>query len=324
MMLKKTSKSLVILMSMLIVMMCLGGCSKEEQKMKTIGIVQIVEHPSLNEVRESIIEELAKRGYKDGENIKIDYQNAQGEQSNLNTICGQFVGREVEVIIAIATSSAQVAQSTTKDIPIIFSAITDPVGAKLVQNPEQPEANITGVSDAIPVESIFDLIQALTPEVKSIGFLYTSSEPNSQAAIEQAKEAADKRGLAYEEMTITNTSELKQVAEHLARRVDAIYTPTDNAISSAMPVLAEVGRETQIPIYVGADSMVNSGGYATNGVDYTIVGQETAQMVASVLEGKAIKDIPVVYFDSFKKVINKTTAEIINAPWDVDGVMVVE
>lgn len=332
-------KVLAILMTMSIMILSLAGCANnnngnqttqgetnivsqtnaENKDVKKIGIVQIVEHPSLDTIRYSIIDELEKQGFKDGENIKIDYQNAQGDQSNLNSICKKFVGDEVDLIVAIATPSAQAAAAATKDIPIIFSAVTDPLAAKLVADLNKPEANVTGTSDAVPINKVLELCKELTPDIKSIGFLYTSSEVNSKSAIDEAKALAGDFDLTYEEVTITNTSELQQAATSLAAKVDAIYTPTDNTIASAMPILAEIGRQTGKPVYVGADSMVTDGGYATIGVNYADLGVITAEMIVKVLNGTKIADIPVETLSEFTKVINKTTAEKINAPYDVGG-----
>lgn len=310
----------------LVVMMLVGtlvGC-KEKDEMTTIGIVQLIEHPSLDTIRESILKELEALGYKDGENIKINYQNAQGDQSNLNSICQKFVGDKVDLIVAIATPSAQAAASATKDIPIVFSAVTDPVAAKLVVDLQAPNANITGTSDAIPVDQVFELAKSLTPNVSKIGFLYTASEANSKSVIDEAKIFAPEYALEYQEMTITSTSELQQAAESLIGQVDAIYTPIDNTIASAMPILAEVGREAGKPIYVGADSMVVDGGYATVGINYEGLGTKTAQMVDKILQGTSVSDIPVETLDQFEKVINKTTAEVIGAPIEIEGAQVVE
>ena len=301
----------------------LVGCSIKEDQL-TIGIVQIVEHTSLDMIRESLVEELEAKGIVDGQNVKIDYQNAQGDQSNLNSICKKFVGDGVDVIVAIATPSAQAAAAATSEIPIIFSAVTDPVVAKLVTNLETPEGNVTGTSDAIPVDEVFNLCQELTPEVKSFGFLYTASEVNSQSVVEEAKTLAADYGYDYEEVIITNTSELKQAAYSLAGKVDAIYTPIDNSIASAMTVLSEVGKETKVPVYVGADSMVMDGAYATVGINYEDLGRQTGDMVAEVLNGKAISDLPVATLSKFQKVINKTTAKAIGAPATSEGALIVE
>lgn len=296
------------------------GCGNQEvveggnQEKVTVGIVQIVEHPSLDTIRESIVSTLEQKGWVDGKNIEIDYQNAQNDQSNLNSICNKFVGDGVDVIVAIATPSAQAAAAATDTIPIVFSAVTDPVGAMLVENMEKPERNITGTSDLIPVDKVFDLCKKLTPEVKKIGFLYTASEVNSQSVIENAKQVAKEKGMTYEEMTITNTSELQQVAQSLATKVDAIYTPIDNSVASAMPVLAEVGRQTETPVYVGADSMVADGGYATVGIKYEDLGARTAEMVDEILKGTKVADIPVATLDHFQTFINETTANAIKKP----------
>lgn len=300
----------------------LAGCQSE--KVTTIGIIQIVEHRSLDTIRESIIDELASLGYVDGKNVKIDYQNAQGDQSNLNTIARRFADNKVDVIIAIATPSAQAAMAATESIPIVFSAVTDPVAANLVDTLENPGRNLTGTSDAIPVDQVFELAKELTPDVKTIGFLYTASEINSKTVIDQAKQLAEGFGFEYEEMAITSSSELYQVATSLANRVDAIYTPIDNTIANAMTLLAEIGRENKIPVYVGADSMVIDGGYATVGINYEKLGRQTAHMTQKVLEGTLPKDLAVETLTDFDKVINKTTAEIIGAKTEAEGAIIVE
>ncbi len=317
-----------------IMALCIAACSltacgsKEEAKADDgkikIGIVQIVEHTSLDSIRNSFIDNLAEQGFVDGENIVIDYQNAQNDQSNLNSICKKFVGDEVDLIVAIATPSAQAAAATTNEIPVLFSAVTDPVAAKLVTDPHHPSANVTGTSDAIPVDQVFALCNELTPEVKTIGFLYTASEVNSKSVIDQAKTYTAQYGLEYEEMTITNTSELKQAATSLVEKCDAVYCPIDNSIASAMATLAQVGRDSKTPIYVGADSMVIDGGYATVGINYEDLGAKTADMAVQILNGTPISEIPVSTLDDFQMVINKTTADMIGAPNNYEGAVIVE
>lgn len=316
-------KLLALALTMVMGLSVFTGCGAKDDTV-TIGIVQIVEHTSLDMIRESLVKELEVKGYADGQNVKINYQNAQGDQSNLNSICKKFVGDGVDVIVAIATPSAQAAAAATSDIPIVFSAVTDPVSAKLVTSLEKPEGNITGTSDAIPVDEVFELCKTLTPEVKTFGFLYTASEVNSQSVIENAKNLAGEYGFDYEEVTITNTSELQQAAYSLANKVDAIYTPIDNGIASAMTLLSEVGKETKIPVYVGADSMVMDGAYATVGINYEDLGKQTADMVVEVLNGTPISEIPVATLAQFQKMINKTTAEKIGAPSEADGAIIIE
>lgn len=291
---------------------------------KTVAIVQYVEHPSLDTIRESTVAALAEAGYVDGENITIEYANAQADQSNLNSIASKFVGDNVDLIIAIATPAAQSMAAATSDIPIVFSAVTDAIGAKLVDNLETPSGNVTGTSDAIPVGQVFELCKELTPNVEKIGFLYTASEVNSQSVITEAKTLAVDYGFTFEESTITNSSELQQAAEILAGKVDAIYTPIDNGIASAMPILTEISKNAGIPVYVGADSMVADGGYATVGINYEDLGAKTAEMVADILAGKAVSEIPVATLDHFYKVINETTANAIGAPATAEGATIVQ
>lgn len=293
-------------------------------EVKKIGIVQYVEHPSLDTIRESTIASLAEAGYVDGQNISIIYQNAQADQSNLNSIASKFVGDDVDLIIAIATPAAQAMAAATSDIPIVFSAVTDPVSAKLVDNLESPSGNVTGTSDAIPVDEVFELCKELTPDVKTFGFLYTASEVNSQSVIAEAKILAADYGFEFVESTITNSSELQQAAEILAGKVDAIYTPIDNGIASAMPVLSEVGKTAGIPVYVGADSMVADGGYATVGINYEDLGTKTAEMAAAILGGKKVQEIPVATLDHFYKVINETTANAIGLTAAAEGAIIVK
>lgn len=312
-------KVLAMILAATMMLLTFAGCASDQEgssaagtdgstaKLK-IGIVMPMEHPSLNTIKDSFLEELAALGY-DESKVEIIYENAQSDQNNLNTICSKFVGDKVDLIVAIATQAAQSAVAATSDIPVLFSAVTDPVKAKLMTDLSKPDRNATGTSDAIPVDQVFELCKKLTPDVKKFGFLYTSSEPNSESVIEQAKELAPKYGYEFEVTTITNTSELNQAAQSLAGKVDAIYTPIDNPIAMAMATLTDVGIENKIPVYVGADSMVNDGGFATVGIDYTVLGKQTAAMAKKILEGTPVSEIPVETMTNFATVINKTTAE---------------
>jgi putative ABC transport system substrate-binding protein len=280
-------------------------------KVLKIGIVQIVEHPSLNTIREAFIAKLAESGYKDGENIKIDYQNAQGDQNNLKTICQKFVSDKSDLIVAIATPSAQAAAGETSDIPILFAACTDPVGSGLVSTIEAPGKNVTGTSDAVSAEKIMELAKRITPNIKKIGALYNSGETNSISVVNNLKEYAKKNGMQVIEGTVTNSSEVQQVTQSLAGKVDAIFSPIDNTIASAMPVVAQVADAAKKPVYVGADSMVKDGGLATYGVNYTVLGQETANMAVEILKGKNPGEMPVKMMTDMNIYVNKDTAKAI-------------
>ena len=271
-----------------------------------VGLIQLMDHTSLNQIRDSLMAELDALGY--GDRINMDYQNAQGEQTNLNSISQKFAGDQKDLIISIATPAALSAAAAAPDIPQVFSAVTDPVSVKLVENLDAPEGNITGTSDAIPVDQVFTLMQKLTPDVKTVGFVYNLGEPNSVSVIEQAKAYLEANGFSYVEATVTNVGEVQQAAQSLVGKCEAFYTPIDNTVASAMAIYADVARQAGLPIYTGADSMVIDGGFATVGIDYTLLGKQTAAMVVKALEGTPISEIPVETLTNFATVVNTTTA----------------
>lgn len=285
-----------------------SGCSKKDDKF-TIGIVQIVEHPSLDTIREAFIEQLRTEGYVDGENIVIDYQNAQNDQTNLNTISKKFVNNQYDLILAIATPSAQSAVGATTEIPILFAACTDPIGSGLVTNMDNPGKNVTGTSDAVSAQMIMELAQEITPEFKTIGALYNSSETNSIAVVEDLEEYASLNGLKVIKGAVSNSSDVQQVTNSLVDKVDILFSPIDNTIASAMAIVAKTAADTSIPLYVGADSMVKDGGLATYGVNYSILGKETGDMAIEIINGKKPGDIPVRTMSETKIYLNKTTAD---------------
>lgn len=302
----------VFVVIMAVGVLLLSGCSSQKAESKAlpkVGIVQITDHPSLNEIRESIVAEMAEEGFVDGETIKIDYKNAQNDPNNLKTICQTFVSGEVDLIIAIATPSAQSALSETGDIPIIFSAVTDPVEAGLVENMETPGQNITGTSDKVSAEKIMNLARKITPDIKTIGALYNPGETNSVSVINDLKEYASENNLKIVEATVTNTNEVQQSTQYLASRVDAVFSPIDNTVASAMAVVTDELEKAKIPFYAGADSMVKDGALATYGINYTILGKETGTMVSKVLNGEKISEIPVKTMSEMKIYINSETAK---------------
>jgi putative ABC transport system substrate-binding protein len=313
-------KSFVLMVSLLVVLiLSVTGCSSAQKdnaapsadKQLKIGIVQIVEHPSLNTIREACVAQLTQNGFKDGDNIVIDYQNAQGDQTNLKTICQKFANNKYDMIIAIATPSAQAAVGETSEIPVVFSACTDPVGSGLVTDLEKPGKNVTGTSDAVSAEKIMELAKRITPDIKTIGALYSSSETNSISVVNNLKEYAKNNGMTVVEATITNSSEAQQAASSLAGKVDAMFSPIDNTVASAMPIVAQVANKAKIPFYVGADSMVKDGGLATYGINYTVLGEETANMAAEILNGKKPGDIAVKSMTDMDIYINQATADAI-------------
>ncbi len=304
-----------LLAAVMIMTVVLTGCGSDsssdsgDKETFKVGLVQLVEHTSLDQIRESIIKQLEDDGYVDGKNIEIDYQNAQNEQSNLKTICQGFVADKVDVIVAITTPAAQVAMGETSDIPIIFSAVTDPVAAGIVEDMEKPGGNITGTSDAVKVDQIMDLASEITPGYKTVGALYNSSETNSVATVKQLKAYAEKKGLKVIESAITNSNEIQTAAQSLAKKCDIVFSPTDNTVASSIATANDVFIKNKIPFYVAADSMVKDGALATSGVDYEYLGQETAKMVVEVFNGADIATMPVETMDKTSVFINSETAK---------------
>lgn len=288
-----------------------GNTEGEADKLDlpTIGIVQIVEHPSLDTIRENIIAQLKEEGFVDGETVTIDYNNAQGDPNNLKTICQSFTANNVDLIIAIATPSAQAALGETTDIPIVFSAVTDPIGAEIVESMEVPGGNITGTSDAVSATKIMDLALQITPDIKKIGAIYSMGEVNSLFAIDELKGYAEAKGIEVVEATIMNTSEIHQAALSLVGKVDAVFSPIDNTVASALPTVVDVLNKAKIPYYVSADSMVGDGGLATDGVNYVELGKATGVMSAEILNGADTATMPVQIMSDTQIYVNKETAD---------------
>ena len=295
--------------SMAAVMAGCGNTASENQK--KIGIIQLVEHPSLDAANKGFIDGLASKGYKDGENIKIDYQNAQADQSNLNSIAQRFVSDKKDLMLAIATPAAQTLANATHDIPILGTAITDYETAKLVQSNSHPGGNVSGTSDMTPVEREVDLIIALVPNVKRIGALYTSSEINSQLQVEKMKAYAATKGITVVEATVSNVNDIQQAASNLVNQdVEAIYTPTDNVLASAMANLAQITDVAKIPVFAADEGMTMTGGVATYSVDYYKLGYQTGLMAAKVLSGEAkVADMAIEMQKDIKLTVNEERAK---------------
>ena len=259
-----------------------------------IGISQFITHQSLDATREGFVDELAKQGYNEGKNIEIDLQNAQGEQRNLKTI-SQQLAESSDVVLAIATPSAQSLANTTQTTPVIFSAVTDPVSAKWVESREHPGGNVTGTSaqssDAISTQ--INLIKKVLPKAKTIGILYTQSEPNSVVQKDEAKRLLEEKGFTVVEKTILDSNNVKAAAESLMSEVDMVFVPTDNIISSTMETVKQVSIKHKVPVFGGSTEMVAVGGLYNYGTNYEELGRQTARMLIRVLKGEKPENIAV-------------------------------
>ncbi len=280
---------------------------------KKIGIVQIMEHSSLNTIRDSIVKRLGELGYKDGENCTIDCQQANGESTTVTQILDQFKADGDDIIVAITTPCAQLAAPYSADIPVVFSAVTDPVAAEIVESLDNPGGNITGTSDALEISKILDFAMTATPNLKTLGYLYNTGEDNSVSCLEKVKAYCKEKNIKLEIASATNTSEVQEAVSTLADKCDAVFSPNDNTVAGAMGTVAEVMNKAKKPMYVGADSMVQDGGFATIGIQYNDLGIETANMVASILKGeKKAGEIPVkVFNEDLSTFINRSTAKAI-------------
>ena len=259
-----------------------------------IGISQFITHQSLDATREGFVDELAKQGYVEGENIEIDFQNAQGEQRNLKTI-SQQLAESSDVVLAIATPSAQSLANTTQMTPVIFSAVTDPVSAKLVESREHPGGNVTGTSDqsSDAISTQINLIKKVLPKAKSIGILYTQSEPNSVVQKDEAKLLLEEKGFTVVEKTILDSNNVKAAAESLMTEVDMVFVPTDNIISSTMETVKQVSIRHKVPVFGGSTEMVAFGGLYNYGTNYEELGRQTARMLVRILKGEKPENIAV-------------------------------
>ncbi|MEZ7598019.1 ABC transporter substrate-binding protein [Streptococcus mitis] len=259
-----------------------------------IGISQFITHQSLDATREGFVDELAKQGYAEGKNIEIDLQNAQGEQRNLKTI-SQQLAESSDVVLAIATPSAQSLANTTQTTPVIFSAVTDPVSAKLVESREHPGGNVTGTSDqsSDAISTQINLIKKVLPKAKTIGILYTQSEPNSVVQKDEAKRLLEEKGFTVVEKTILDSNNVKAAAESLMAEVDMVFVPTDNIISSTMETVKQVSIKHKVPVFGGSTEMIAVGGLYNYGTNYEELGRQTARMLIRVLKGEKPENIAV-------------------------------
>ena len=278
----------------------------------TVGILQYTSHSSLDEIAAAIQSELEQQALAAGVTIRVELKNGQGDAATINDICKMFVSDKVDLIIPIATPAATAAAAAVQgtDIPLVYSAVTDPVAAQLAQSMEAPGENMTGTSDYIDTAKILDLMLANNPDTKTLGLIYNLGETNSAATIEALRPVLEEKGIQAVESTVTTPGEVQMAAQNLVSKgVDAIFVPIDNTVASAMSVLADEAIKGSVPVYTAADSMVRDGGLATTGVNYTKLGELTAQMAVQVLQGEDPATMPVQVLNDGIVTVNTTTAK---------------
>ena len=309
-------KKLTALLLTAVMALSLTACSSSDdsdsgEEMVKIGILQQLEHVALDQAREGFVRALEENGLKDGENIILDIQNAQSDQSNLQTMADRLISEENDVILAIATGAAQTVAGKTSDIPVLITAVTDPVDAGLVNSMENPGTNVSGTSDASPMKEQIELMLTLCPDVKTVGLMYTSSEDNSVLQINQMKDILGGMNLEFVEQTVTNSNDVQQATQSLVTKCDAIYIPTDNVLASSIALVASVANDAKIPVIVGESGMVEGGGFATIGIDYFNLGFQTGEMAVRILNGEDISTMPVETQKDFAYTINGDVADIL-------------
>ena len=303
---KKYLYSLFIIISMIFISCSSGGSNAASgDKVFKIGILQLIEHDALDASYRGFVDGLKEAGYEDGKNIIIDYQNAQGEQANCVTIGQKFVNDKSDLILAIATPAAQAVANMTKDIPILVTAVTDPAAAKLVADNNAPGGNVSGTSDLTPVEAQIELLNEITPNLKTVGLLYCSSEQNSVFQMDIAKKKLDSMGIKYIDATVTSANEIQQVVQSVVGKVEAIYTPTDNMIAAGMATVALVAEPAKLPVVCGEGGMTMLGGTATYAISYYELGKLTATQAVAILKGeKKPATMPIETLKTFDLVVN--------------------
>ncbi|PZM65764.1 ABC transporter substrate-binding protein [Paenibacillus dendritiformis] len=287
------------------------GKNDDGKKMVKIGIAQYANHPSLDGAREGFLQALKDAGYEESVNLQVDFHNAQGDMNNNLTIAQKLVGDKNDLILAIATPTAQAVAKATKDIPVLFTAVTDPVTSKLVDSLEKPGGNVTGTRDTNPdaIKKTMETIKKFFPEARKIGVIYNSGEQNSIVNIANVKQVLQDGGLETVEATVTNSSEVKQAADSLVGRADIIYLTSDNTVISALSSVVSVANDKDIPLFCESSESVGEGAFASIGFQYYDLGYTTGKMAVEVLKGASPADIPVQFSEKLDLMINPKAAE---------------
>ncbi|HEL2195976.1 TPA: ABC transporter substrate-binding protein [Streptococcus suis] len=305
---KKLATISVASMGLLTLAACSSSSEQASSDVVKVGVLQYMEHESLTAAREGFVAELEANGYKEGEELVLDYQNAQGDQANLQTISEQLIDGN-DIVLAIATPSAQSLATVSTETPIVFTAVTDPLSADLVESIEKPGGLLTGTSDQAPIDKQVELLGQAVPDAKTVGILYTTSERNSEVQVEQAKELLEKAGYKVVVKGITSSNEVQDAATSLMKDVDALFIPTDNTVASTMTMIGELSVEHKVPVIGGSTDMVDEGGLLTYGTNYEALGRQTAKMAIKIIEGANVSETAVEYPETVSLHVNEEMAQ---------------
>ena len=298
-------------MAVMLAALTLGGCSSSKNANKDvvhIGMLQYVEHPSLSAARKGFVAELKKEGYVDGKNLKLDYENAQGDQSNLQTISTNLLSNN-DLVLGIATPAAQTLSNLSTDVPVLFTAVTDPVSAKLVKTMEKPEGIATGTSDMSPISKQVELLQKVMPNVKKVGIMYTTNERNSEVQVEEAQKEFAKAGIDVLTKGISSTNDVQDTAKSLMSQTQVLFIPTDNMIVSAISLITELSKEMKVPVVGGSADIVEQGVLFTYGANYEALGRQTAKLAVRIIKGEDVSKVSAEYPKTLNVVANDDMAK---------------
>ncbi|EHJ56756.1 hypothetical protein HMPREF9318_01704 [Streptococcus urinalis FB127-CNA-2] len=310
---KKLTKLLVVSLASLTLVACRSNTDSssnsisESKKTVKVGILQYMEHVSLSAARKGFEEELKAEGYKEGKNLKLDYQNAQGDQSNLQTISEQLA-KDNDLILAIATPAAQALATATSEKPIVFTAVTDPLSADLVNSIKKPGGNLTGTSDQAPIGKQVKLLGEALPKAKKVGILYTTSERNSEVQVKKAESLLKKAGYEVVKKGISSTNDVQDAANSLMKETDAVFVPTDNTVASTMTMIGQLSVQNKVPVIGGSTDMVDAGGLLTYGTNYKELGKQVGKMAVKILKGADPAKLSVEYPKTVSLHVNKEMA----------------
>ena len=309
------AKKIILAGSILVGMSLFSACSSDkgnsmsQEGTVNIGISQIASHSALDSAREGFIEALASKGFKEGENLNLEIQNAEGDIPTSQMIAESFISSDKDLIFTIGTPAAQAAFNTTKDTPIITTAVTDAVQAGLVKSKEKSGTNVAGTSDAAPLEKQLKLIQEIVKDVKTIGVLYNTSEVNSEIQVKELKELAKKNNIEVITKGVSSVNDISQSLDSILGDIDVLYTPADNLVASSMAIIVDKAIAKKVPVIGAEEAHVNSGALITEGINYKKLGFEAGIMAVEVLEGKDIKELSIKTSEETELVINQDTLE---------------
>lgn len=286
-----------------------ADASNQRSASYTIGVLQLVQHSALDSAYQGFLQGLKDRGYTEGNNLIIDYNNASGDPNNASTIAQKLSNNNPNLIFAIATQAAQAVAVQTKTIPTVVTAVTDPEQAGIVASNEAPGGNITGSSDRAPINEQIDLLTQLVPNAKRVGIIYNSSEDNSIIQLERAKQAIESRGLEVKELAVSKADEIISVLQAATGDIDALYAPTDNLVAQNVSAITSITTPRGIPFICGEEALLEGGALATRGIDYFELGKQAGDMAADILEGADPATMPIRYQETYAVKINHHVAE---------------